>query len=356
MLPPRPSECIQCSNILSLIAKIDCKLAELAKAEYNNIIFGLNKCTQDSQIGDLLNYKRILTYKAANENYACEFTVNMIASKIALYSLNDCPCNEYGSGTGGGTVTATPTTTAYVPPAPTTTTTSSSTSTTTTTTTINPCACITFTNLRNISTYVQWDVCPGTMSIGATTIPGGIGTTVKVCGSNPRVDTPGAASWTIGTDCDQSQSFPACSACKCHEISIELSKGGGSCIAEYYNCYGEFISEELFPGVYNRCIQEGSLNINCTNASSSFTVGSSCTSNYDCIPCHCYEVTPDVGTCTVERTACDGSFESSSVSVGTGLVKFCAQVGSVNIIPLAPGDSATVVDTNNDCTVSGDCK
>ena len=135
MLPPRPSECIQCSNILSLISKIDCKLAELAKAQYNNVIFALNKCVQDAQIGDLLNYKRILTYKAANENYACEFTVNMIASKIALYSLNDCPCNEYGSGTGGGTATATPTTTAYVPPAQTTTTTSTTTTTPTTTTT-----------------------------------------------------------------------------------------------------------------------------------------------------------------------------------------------------------------------------
>ena len=96
MLIPRSSECIHCSNIMSLLSKIDCKLAELAKAEYNNVIYALNKCVQDTQIGDLLNYKRILTYKAANQNYACEFTVNMIASKIALYGLKDCSCAKYG--------------------------------------------------------------------------------------------------------------------------------------------------------------------------------------------------------------------------------------------------------------------
>jgi len=134
MLSPRPSDCVQCSNALSLISTIDCKLAELAKAEYNNIIFALNKCVQDVQIGDLLNYKRILSYKAVNPSYACEFTVNTIASRIALYSLKDCPCNEFGSGTGGGTATATPTTTAYVPPSPTTSTTSTTTSSTSTTT------------------------------------------------------------------------------------------------------------------------------------------------------------------------------------------------------------------------------
>lgn len=128
MLSPRLSECIQCSNILSLLSKIDCKLGELAKAEYNNIVFALNKCVQDEQIGDLLNYKRILTYKACNPDYACGFTVNMIASRIALYSLHDCPCNSYGSGTGGGTATTTPTTTAYTPPQPSTTSTSTTSS------------------------------------------------------------------------------------------------------------------------------------------------------------------------------------------------------------------------------------
>jgi len=226
--------------------------------------------------------------------------------------------------------------------------------TTTTTTTINLCACITFTNLRNDPTYVLWDVCPGYMIIGGGNIPGGIGQTLKACGSNPRSDTPGAASWIIGSSCDKSQPFPACSQCLCSKI-IVTSSGGGHCDVTYYNCYGEFVEETLSAGTYDRCIQDGSFNSVCIEATCSITPGGSCTSDYDCIPCHCYEVTPDVGTCIVERTACDGSFESSSVSVGTGLVKFCAQVGSVNIIPLAPGDSATVVDTNNDCTVSRDC-
>lgn len=84
MLSPRPLDCVQCSNALSLISKIDCKLAELAKAEYNNIIFALNKCIQDVQIGDLLNYKRILTYKSVNPDYACEVSVNAIASRVKI--------------------------------------------------------------------------------------------------------------------------------------------------------------------------------------------------------------------------------------------------------------------------------
>lgn len=109
MLSPRLSECIGCSNVLSLISKIDCKLGELAKIEYNNVIFALNNPVQGSQIWDLLNYKRILTYKACNPDYACEFSVNMIASRVALYSLYDCSCNQYKTASGS-------TTTQYVPP------------------------------------------------------------------------------------------------------------------------------------------------------------------------------------------------------------------------------------------------
>ncbi len=45
---------------------------------------------------DLLNYKRILEYKLINSNYACDYSVTMIASKIKLITLGcktKCPCS-----------------------------------------------------------------------------------------------------------------------------------------------------------------------------------------------------------------------------------------------------------------------
>ena len=37
-----------------------------------------------SPIGDLLNYKRILTYKYCNPDYAKRYTVKRIASRVKL--------------------------------------------------------------------------------------------------------------------------------------------------------------------------------------------------------------------------------------------------------------------------------
>jgi hypothetical protein len=84
MLTPRLTNCSQCAEISSLIADIDCKIAEMSSALYNNIVFMLNKNIAYDAISDLLNYKRILSYKVCNPNYAGHFTVNMIASKIKL--------------------------------------------------------------------------------------------------------------------------------------------------------------------------------------------------------------------------------------------------------------------------------
>lgn len=84
MLSPRLTDCVNCSSISVLLSEIDCRLTELANKEYNNIVFLLNKPVQGIVIGDLLNYKRILTYKFCNDNYASPFTVEMIASQIKL--------------------------------------------------------------------------------------------------------------------------------------------------------------------------------------------------------------------------------------------------------------------------------
>jgi len=84
MLSPRLTNCLECSDIHSLLSDIDCKLFELAKDLYNNTVFDLNRKIPDNAILDLLNYKRILTFKLCNENYARRYTVNMIASRVKL--------------------------------------------------------------------------------------------------------------------------------------------------------------------------------------------------------------------------------------------------------------------------------
>ena len=84
MLNPRLNNCVDCTTIPNLLIDIDCKLTELAKNLYNNTVYILNWQMPDTVFSDLLNYKRILTYKLCNEDYACEYTVKMIASKVKL--------------------------------------------------------------------------------------------------------------------------------------------------------------------------------------------------------------------------------------------------------------------------------
>jgi hypothetical protein len=84
MLSPRLSECVDCSTIPALLDDIDCKLTELAKQEYNNVVFSLNRTINGVAMNDLLNYKRILTYRLCNTNYASAYPTNMIASKVKL--------------------------------------------------------------------------------------------------------------------------------------------------------------------------------------------------------------------------------------------------------------------------------
>jgi len=84
MLSPRLTNCPECANIPSLLGEIDCKLAELSSSLYNNVVFILNQSFPASVMSDLLNYKRILTYKYNNPTYASHYSVNMIASRIKL--------------------------------------------------------------------------------------------------------------------------------------------------------------------------------------------------------------------------------------------------------------------------------
>jgi hypothetical protein len=84
MLQPRLTNCIECASIPALLTDIDCKLTDLAKQEYNNIIFSMTNYIPGPVIGDLLNYKRILTYKYCNPDYAIRFSVSQIASRVKV--------------------------------------------------------------------------------------------------------------------------------------------------------------------------------------------------------------------------------------------------------------------------------
>jgi len=84
MLNPRLTNCVDCTTIPALLSDIDCKMTELAKNQYNNIVFSLGRNIKPDVMSDLLNYKRILQYKYCNSEYADGYTVENIASRIKL--------------------------------------------------------------------------------------------------------------------------------------------------------------------------------------------------------------------------------------------------------------------------------
>jgi len=84
MLSPRLTNCVECANVLNLLKDIDDKITCIAKDLYNNVIFALNNNIPNETMNDLLHYKRILTYKVCNSDYAQEYTIEMIASKVKL--------------------------------------------------------------------------------------------------------------------------------------------------------------------------------------------------------------------------------------------------------------------------------
>ena len=84
MLTYRLTNCVECTTIPVLLTDIDCKLTEMSKNLYNNIVFALNNSVPSVAILDLLNYKRILQCKICNPEYASCYTVQQIASKVKI--------------------------------------------------------------------------------------------------------------------------------------------------------------------------------------------------------------------------------------------------------------------------------
>ena len=151
MLYPKQTNCSENGNINSLISSIDCRLSKLANTMFNNTVFMLNKTISGTEMFDLIQYKRILYYKQINPDYACNYSVNMITSKVKLLASN-CVKNCFDAPPIRVTTTTTTT------PCPTTTTTSSSTSTSTTTSSSSTSTSTTTSTTTTIPTRYYYDV------------------------------------------------------------------------------------------------------------------------------------------------------------------------------------------------------
>lgn len=77
-------DCDICADSEQLLEDIDCKIKELSVDLYNNVIFALNYPVKSEVFTDLIFYKRIVTYRQYNEDYALPYTDEQIASKVKL--------------------------------------------------------------------------------------------------------------------------------------------------------------------------------------------------------------------------------------------------------------------------------
>ncbi len=84
MLTSRLTNCPECTDIIGLIAEIDCMITEISKGIYNNIVYALNSTCKVGVMSDLLHYRRILEHRYCNSEYASEFTTEQITSKVKL--------------------------------------------------------------------------------------------------------------------------------------------------------------------------------------------------------------------------------------------------------------------------------
>ena len=91
MLTPRLTDCKDCPDILQLIEKIDCKLAEYSNGLYNNIVFMLNNSISQIDMFSLITYRRILFYKYNNYDYACKYSIKEISSRVNILTLGCKP-------------------------------------------------------------------------------------------------------------------------------------------------------------------------------------------------------------------------------------------------------------------------
>lgn len=97
MLNPKLTNCVDCSTVETLLKKIDVKIFNISRDMYNNLAFMLNKKISGEYLNDLLQYKRILTYKYYNSEYISKYTLEMISNKVKLLTVGaqeNCLCEN----------------------------------------------------------------------------------------------------------------------------------------------------------------------------------------------------------------------------------------------------------------------
>lgn len=128
MITSRLTYCPSTPDILSLIRDIDCKILAVSNSLYNNTVYMLNQQIPGETIIDLMNYKRILTYKYCNTDYLSDYSVTAITSKVKKLTLGmtcrncDDVVRTSTTSTTAGPTTSTTTSTTIAPTTTTTTT------------------------------------------------------------------------------------------------------------------------------------------------------------------------------------------------------------------------------------------
>lgn len=99
MLNVKLTNCRECALIPNLLVSIDCQLAKMANSLYLNIAYMLDTPVQGTTMSTLLHYKRILTYKSVNIDWALDYTVEEIANKVNMLTVGCKCCGESASNT-----------------------------------------------------------------------------------------------------------------------------------------------------------------------------------------------------------------------------------------------------------------
>lgn len=94
MWTPRLVNCDSCGKIPNLLAAIDCKIALEARKMYENITLLLNNKIDECLIKDLLQYKRILTFKYYNTDYAKDIPLSTIINRVRILTAGLSNCNS----------------------------------------------------------------------------------------------------------------------------------------------------------------------------------------------------------------------------------------------------------------------
>ena len=84
MLNTKITNCTSCANVIDLLSEIDRKLFHFSRNKYSNISLLTNLEYDEYSIGRLLRYKSILNKRLYNPNYACDYPLTAIISKIKI--------------------------------------------------------------------------------------------------------------------------------------------------------------------------------------------------------------------------------------------------------------------------------